>query len=79
MSTLFVILCFRVTTIHLNINQASVETEARGVPPNKSPCIMMFADDIVFMGKSWEEMETKLKSWRVMLERGGMKARRSKT
>ena len=35
MSTLFAILCFRVTTIHLNVNQASVETEARGVPPNQ--------------------------------------------
>ena len=36
MSTLFVILCFRVTTTYLNINQASVETEARGVPPNQT-------------------------------------------
>ena len=32
MSTLFVILCFRVTTVYLNVNQASVETEERGVP-----------------------------------------------
>ena len=45
----------------------------------KSLCTMMFADDIIFMKKNWEEMETKLKSWRVTLERGGMKARRSKT
>ena len=36
MSTLFVMLCFRVTTIHLNVNQASVEIKARGVPPNQS-------------------------------------------
>ena len=35
MSTLFAILYFRVTTIYLNVNQASVETEARGVPPNR--------------------------------------------
>ena len=32
---MFVSLCFRVTTIYLNVNQASVETEARGVPPNQ--------------------------------------------
>ena len=35
MSTLFVILCFRITTIYLNVNQASVEIEARGVPQNQ--------------------------------------------
>lgn len=41
--------------------------------------LMMFTDDIVICGESREQVEGKLKRWRLDLEQRGMKVSRRKT
>ena len=43
------------------------------------PWTMLFADDIVILEETREEVERRLKSWKYELERRGMKVSRSKT
>ena len=40
---------------------------------------MLFADDIVICEETWEEVESRLESWKYALERSRMKVSRSKT
>jgi len=44
-----------------------------------APWTMLFADDIVLIGKTKEEVQRKVEKWREMLEKRGMKVSRSKT
>ena len=40
---------------------------------------MLFADDMVLCGKSWDNLETRLKTWRRAMEDRGMRVSRQKT
>ena len=43
------------------------------------PWTMLYADDLVLTAETWEEVVEKFKSWKVALERRGMKVNMSKT
>ena len=58
---------------------AVVMAHLTGEMRNEAPWSMMFADDIVLVRESREEIEQDLERWRTSLERRGMKVRRTKT
>ena len=58
---------------------AVVMDQLTGEVRNEPPWSMMFADDIVLVRESREEIEQDLERWRNSLERRGMKVSRTKT